>query len=157
MKKYARWSILGVAVVVAGMLLINPSRPGPADPGGTDLLATNSPPAEIVSMLKSACYDCHSDETKWPWYARVAPVSWWLVDHVNEGRAELTFSDWPHDDPRRAAKKWRSIASNVESAEMPLPSYTWGHPEARLTSDQRQAFVDWARAEANRLAPVSDE
>ena len=157
MKKFARWWILGIGVVVAGMLLINPARPAPATPDGTDLLSTNLPPAEIASILRNACYDCHSDETKWPWYARVAPTSWWLAKHVNEARSELTFSDWPHDDPRRAAKKWRSIANVVESGEMPLPSYTWGHPEARLSEEERRQFVEWARAEADRLSPVSDD
>ena len=101
-------------------------------------------------MLRGACYDCHSDETKWPWYNRVAPVSWWLADHVNDGRKELNFSDWPQD-PKRAARKWTAISDEVSSGSMPLRSYTWMHAGARLAAGEREQFAKWAEEEAERL------
>jgi hypothetical protein len=144
---------LGLTVVVA-MLLINPKRTNPPVAPGRDLLASNTPPAEIVTILRNACYDCHSHETKWPWYSRVAPVSWWVVDHVNHGREELNFSEWPHDDPKRAARRLRSMGDVVMEGEMPLSSYVKGHPEALLSDQQRDAFSRWAEAEADRMLAI---
>ncbi len=149
--------VLGIGVaVLAAMLLINPRLTNPAVAPGADFLASNTPPAEITAILRNACYDCHSHETKWPWYSHVAPVSWWLVDHVNKGREELNFSEWPHTDPRRAARRIRNMGETVLDGEMPLPNYDKAHPEARLTQAQRQAFSEWAEKEANRLRELAD-
>src|SRR5262245_38529008 len=125
------------------MVVLQFIHPIPLDPpvgSGRDLLSTNAPPAEIATILRGACYDCHSDQTRWPWYNRVAPVSWWLADHVNDGRKRLNFSDWPHDDPKKAAKKWSNSSDEVSSGEMPLKSYTWMHSAARLSAAQREQF-----------------
>lgn len=144
--------VLGVVLaLIAAMLLINPTLSNPAVEPGRDFLASNTPPAEINAILRGTCYDCHSHETRWPWYSHVAPISWWLVDHVELGREELNLSEWPHDDPRRAARYLSRMSEMVLDGEMPLPSYAKGHPEARLTEVQRQAFADWADGEADRL------
>src|SRR5262245_36851808 len=110
MKKLKRWLLIGGAATLASMLLINPRLTNPPLVAGRDAFASNAPPAEVAALFRGACYDCHSDETKWPWYSHVAPVSWWLVGHVNDGRKRLNFSQWPHDDPRRSAKKWGSVS-----------------------------------------------
>jgi hypothetical protein len=144
------------AAILAAMLLINPRRTNPAVVPGADFLASNTPPGEITAILRNACYDCHSHETKWPWYSRVAPVSWWVVDHVNKGREELNFSKWTHDDPKRAARRIRNMGETVLDGEMPLPGYDKAHSEARLTLAQRQAFSDWAENEADRLRDLAD-
>jgi hypothetical protein len=157
MKKRARWLLLGSTTILAGMLLINPPLKNPPLIPGKDVFATNAPPQEIVTLIHGACYDCHSDETKWPWYSHVAPVSWWLVGHVNDGRKRLDFSQWPHDDPRRAAKKWRRIGETVADGDMPLPGYDKMHPAARLTDAQRKQLSDWAEQEADRIRPTTEE
>ena len=156
MKRRWKWVLGGAAVLAAASLTINPSRTNPPRVAGHDLFATNAPPPEIAALIRGACYDCHSAETKWPWYSRVAPMSWWLADHVNEGRKHLNFSDWPHDDARRAARKWSRISEAVSSGSMPLPSYTWAHAEARFSAEQRDRFVKWAEAEADRLRPATE-
>ena len=157
MKKRARWLWAAAAIVILAALLINPALPEMRSDPGRGLLSTNPPPAEIVSMLRGACFDCHSTETRWPWYSHVAPMSWWLVDHVKEGRQRLNFSDWSHDDPRRAAKKWRLVADEVRSGDMPLHGYSWGHAEARLTAEQREQLAKWAEQEADRLGHLAQE
>lgn len=149
--KIRRILLIVAITVLAAMLLINPRLTNPPVPPGRDALASNTPPVEITAMLHNSCYDCHSHETKWPWYSHVAPVSWWLVEHVEDGRKKLNFSNWPHEDPKRAARKWRSISEAVADGDMPLPSYLKGHPEARLTDEQRKRFADWADAEADRV------
>src|SRR5947208_15753610 len=113
MKVRKKWIAGGAAALVAGMLLINPRLTNPPVQPGHDLLATNPPPAEVVSVLRGACYDCHSYETQWPWYSHVAPISWWLVGHVNDGRKRLNFSDWPHEDSKRAVRWYDRIGDSV--------------------------------------------
>jgi Haem-binding domain len=156
MKLRKKWLLSGAALVAAGMLLINPRLTNPPVEAGHDLLATNPPPAEIVSVLRGACYDCHSHETQWPWYSHVAPVSWWVAGHVNDGRKRLNFSNWPHDDSKRAVRWLDRISESVDSSEMPLPGYDRMHPAARLTRAQRDQLVQWAEQESARLGPKSD-
>src|SRR5262245_17833149 len=103
-------------------------------------------------MLQGACYDCHSDKTEWPWYNHIAPVSWWLADHVNDGRKRLNFSAWPHDDPSKAARKWSHVSDEVSGGTMPLSSYTWMHSAARLTAEERERFAKWLSRKPNDCA-----
>jgi hypothetical protein len=156
-KPALKWILGGAVAAFAGMQLANPSRINPPLVPGHDLGATNAPPPEIATLLRNACYDCHSRETRWPWYSGVAPVSWWVATHVRDGRERLDFSSWPHDDPERARKKMNRIREEVEYGNMPLPSYTWGHPEARLTAPQREQLIRWAEQEAERLKALSPE
>ncbi len=142
----------GVALLAAVIMQwTNPPHRNPPVQPGCDLLASNAPPAAVATLLKNACYNCHSDETVWPWYSSIAPVSWAVVGHVNDAREAMNFSHWPHDDPARARKRWRRIGEAVESGEMPLRSYTWIHPEARLTPPQRRQLAQWAKDASSRL------
>jgi hypothetical protein len=151
MKKKILWILAGLVAVFALMQLANPTRTNPPVTPGHDLLATNPPPPEIAARLRAACYDCHSRETRWPWYSRVAPVSWLVAGDVKDGRERLNFSEWPHDRPERAAKRLERISEEVGYRNMPPGKYTLLHPDARLTAAQRQALIDWADAEAARL------
>jgi hypothetical protein len=135
---------------VIALQFTNPSHQNPPIVLGHDVLASNSPPAEVAAMLKNACYNCHSFETKWPWYSYVAPFSWLLARDVKAARAALNFSDWPHDDSGRARKRWRHIAEEVQNGEMPLPNYARIHREARLDDRQRAELVKWAKAESEQ-------
>jgi hypothetical protein len=147
-KKRARWFrwIGGVAVLaLVVMQFFNPARTNPAVLPGHDMMATNTPPDDVAKLLKDACYNCHSSETVWPWYSRVMPVSWFVVGDVDEARGSMNFSEWPHDAPARVRKRWRHIADDVESREMPLRGYTWMHPESRLTDQQRARLVQWCK------------
>ena len=128
-------------VIFVGLQFTNPARTNP--PVVNDLAATNPPPAEITALLRAACYDCHSHETKWPLYSRTAPSSWLVVSDVNEGREHLNFSDWP-TDPDRVAKKMDRINEVLGYKEMPPKKYTLLHPEARLTEAQFKKLLDWS-------------
>jgi hypothetical protein len=155
MKNKLKWIIAGLAGAFALLQLANPPRTNPPVIPGHDLMATNPPPPAIAAMLHAACYDCHSDETKWPWYSRVAPVSMLVAGDVKGGRERMNFSDWPHDLPARAAKRLERISEEVGYKDMPPPKYTLLHPEARLTPAQRDQLINWADQEAARLKPVS--
>jgi hypothetical protein len=151
MKKKLKW-IFGVLVAVFALLqFTNPARTNPPLPPGGDISATNPPPPQIAALLRAACYDCHSDETRWPWYSHVAPVSWLVVSDVNDGRERLNFSDWPRALPERAAKRLERMSEELDYKEMPPAKYTALHPAARLTDAQRQELIQWADREAERL------
>jgi hypothetical protein len=106
-------------------------------------------------MLRTACYDCHSNETKWPWYSRVAPFSWLVAHDVNEGRQHLNLSDWPRQFPDRAGRRLDAIGEAVENGEMPMSKYTAIHADARLTKEDRQILTDWANAASDQLRPAA--
>lgn len=137
-------------VAVIALQFTNPSHQNPARVPGHDVLASNAPPPAMAAMLKNSCYNCHSFETEWPWYSYVAPFSWYVARDVDAARASLNFSDWPQDDPRRARKRWRRIADEVENGEMPLPKYTRIHRQARLNEQQRADLVKWAEAQSEQ-------
>lgn len=108
-------------------------------------LKETNPPEEVKLILKNTCYDCHSNNTKYPWYNNIAPVSYWLADHVKHGKGELNFSDWENYSNKRKDHKLEEVVEVIEENAMPLKEYTWTHAEARLTDEQRQAIVDWVK------------
>jgi hypothetical protein len=110
-------------------------------------------PEEISTILRSACYDCHSNTTRYPWYAEIQPAGWWLANHVREGKEELNFSDFTSLSVAVQYKKFEEIAELVEERAMPLPSYTWLglHPDAKLSDDQRLLVISWANEQMNAL------
>lgn len=99
-------------------------------------------PDEIMTMFKTSCYDCHSNEANWPWYSKVAPFSWIITEHVDDGRKWLNFSEWENYSEEEKKKKLKGIYRTVY-AVMPLNSYLWLHEEADLTKEQRKQIRDW--------------
>ncbi len=99
-----------------------------------------------LALLRSACYDCHSYETRYPWYADVQPIAMWMDHHVEEGRAELNFSLWHTYSEKRRRHKLEESIELVENREMPLTSYKLTHPEARLSDEERTLLADWFRS-----------
>ena len=136
-------------LVIVGFLLVAQLVPvARTNPPETSPLQI---PADVEPILQKACYDCHSNKTKWPWYSGIAPLSWWIVDHVNEGRRELNFSEWNAIPAEKRAKKFEEIAEEVEEGEMPLKTYTPAHPEAVLTPQEVATLVNWAKAQERSL------
>jgi hypothetical protein len=149
--KWLKWIFAALVVVFELLQFANPPRTNPPVEPGHDLMATNPPPPQIAALLHSACYDCHSYETRWPWYSHIAPVSRLVAGDVARGRERLNFSDWPQALPERAAKRLERISEEVDDQDMPPAKYTLLHPEARLTAGQREQLMHWADQEAARL------
>lgn len=101
-------------------------------------------PAAVDAVLRAACYDCHSNETKWPWYSYIAPISWQIAHHVEEGRRELNFSDWGSYRVEKQDSMMEEIMEVVDKGEMPPWDYKLGHPEARLDAAQIAALRAWS-------------
>jgi exonuclease VII small subunit len=116
-----------------------------------DIVNAYSVPADVASVLHKACYDCHSNNTNYPWYNNFQPVALWLDDHVREGKDELNFSEYGSFKTKRKLKKLKEIVKEVEEGEMPLDSYTWIHGEAKLTAAEKQLLIDWAKGLSTKI------
>jgi Haem-binding domain len=101
-------------------------------------------PADVQTILRRACYDCHSNETNWPWYSEIAPASLLMARDVKEGRREVNFSLWAKYDERRRTRKVKEIANEVDKGDMPPWYYVPLHPDAKLSAADRQLIITWA-------------
>ena len=108
-----------------------------------DFLQLTQAPPEIASIMTTSCYDCHSNQTKYPWYSQIAPVSWFLKKHINEGRKHVNFSTWTDYTTDKQISKKEKIIEEVEEMGMPIKSYTIIHADAKLTDASRQALISW--------------
>ena len=136
--RIAKWSIVGLVIALVAIQLVPINRTNP--PVETEVPAS----AEVRSVLRRACYDCHSNETRWPWYTRIAPASWLIAKDVSGGREELNFSTWDRlsaaDQAEAISKSWETVAEG----EMPPWFYLPLHREARLSADDRELLRAWA-------------
>jgi hypothetical protein len=137
--------IIGLLAILVLIQFIRVDKTNPPVDVQQDFITQTKPPVEIVSLLKTACYDCHSNETQYPWYFNVAPISWWAKDHVNDGRKHLNYSIWSTYKKERQVHKLDEMYGEVEEGGMPLSSYTFMHAGAKLTAEQKVALVDWFR------------
>ena len=112
----------------------------------SDIFSEYQASEEIQSLVKAACYDCHSLKTKYPWYSQIAPVSWWMKHHVDEGREHLNFSVWSKYSPKKADHKLEECIEEVQEGEMPLSSYTLTHGDAKLSTDQKNTLVNFFKS-----------
>ena len=122
----------------------------PVDRTNPPVTAEISAPTQVMTALRSSCYDCHSNETIWPWYSRLAPVSWMITDHVGDGREQFNFSTWEDLSEEDREDLRKEIWEEIEKGAMPLPSYLRMHPEARLSATYMEAVRRWAQGEAPR-------
>lgn len=139
-----------IAILIIGQFFpIDKTNP-PLTPE-KDLINTMNPPAAIAGFIKNACYACHSNEVKYPWYTSVFPVSRWIGGHIKNGRKKLNFSTWADYDTNKKIHKLEECVEAVETNWMPLKSFVFMHPEAKMSAEERQALVDWFKSEAKKL------
>lgn len=108
-----------------------------------DLIHLMNPPEKIANILKNSCYDCHSHQTVYPWYSQVAPFSWWITHHVEEGRRHFNFSKWNEMSEKKLEKFAEEAEYEINEGEMPLPEYTWTHSGAALSDEDKQIMMAW--------------
>ena len=111
----------------------------------TDFVLVNKVPSEIENQLMQSCYDCHSNNTVYPWYSKIQPAARFLEDHIKEGKAELNFNEWDNYSDRRKKSKLRSIIKQIESGEMPLDSYTLIHRDAIFSEKEKEAVLNYMK------------
>lgn len=144
MRRTVRSAAIALVVITTAIQFVRPARTNPlVDP--SHALAEMQPvPAHVTVVLDRACRDCHSNNTRWPWYSQVAPVSWWVIDHVNHGRSHFNYSDWARYPAADRARLLKNSCDLVREDSMPLPSYRWMHRRARLSKADVQAICELA-------------
>lgn len=159
MKKY--FTLNRIFQVVLGALIIIQffridKTVKPVNPQ-TDILALTQASTDISTIFKTSCYDCHSNQPTYPWYTNVAPISWWIKHHINEGSHHLNFSEWGTYSPKRKDHKFEECVEMIEEGEMPMTSYTLMHGDAKLTEAQKILLIDWFKAERTKLNYAPEE
>ena len=130
-------------VVFVGIQFIPSSRNQSDSVPETDFMLVNDVAENIQNKLQVSCYDCHSNNTQYPWYNKVQPVAWFLEDHIKEGKTELNFNEWDSLSTRRKTSKLRSIINQIENGEMPLDSYTLIHRDAKFSEAEAEEIINW--------------
>jgi hypothetical protein len=121
----------------------------------TDIAHVVNVPVNIHDLLKTSCYDCHSNNTNYPWYANTQPLGWWLANHIKEGRRELNFNEFGSYSLRRQLSKLKAIAESIKDGSMPLSSYTLIHQNAKLSENDKQAIIDWTEKVRDSLSKIN--
>jgi hypothetical protein len=148
--RVVKWIVIvGVGLFVL-IQFYRPARTNPAiDPAQT-IDAHTQMTQPVKDIIQRSCRDCHTNQTDWPWYTNVEPISWWIAGHVNEGRQLMNLSEWGKLDPNGQDRKLRQICDEVSDGAMPLPSYTPMHPLAKLSEQDKKILCDWTEAERAR-------
>ncbi|RYG37997.1 MAG: cytochrome C [Chitinophagaceae bacterium] len=147
MKKVLKWiAIVLLTAIVLVQFVPRPAKNESSEVGEAHISKVVEVSPEVSRILDVACMDCHSNNTKYPWYSRIQPVAWWLGDHIVEGKKELNFSEFGNYNAKRQQKKWKETAKQVRDKEMPLKSYTYTHPGARLSAEERELLISWAES-----------
>lgn len=153
MKKILKYVLLTLLVAMVVIQFINRPEKISEPVDENDMIQALQISGDMSSMLKSACYDCHSDQPRYPWYANVAPVSWRIGKHIEEGRDELNFSKWGTYSAKRRDHKLEEMIEEVEAGKMPQPNYVRMHKDAKLSEEQVEMLKSWVTAERARIAP----
>jgi len=144
-----RGALLGFFGLIVGIQLIRPARTNPAVNPSHTLEAVVLVPPKVESILQRACHDCHSDLTQWPWYSNVAPISWFVIDHVDSGRRHVNFSEWLKRDTKSPGEytreRFEAMCKQVQTGDMPLSSYLLLHRAARLSQADIETICQWTR------------
>jgi len=151
MKKFFKtigWIVLIVLVIIQ---FFHPAKNiTPGDQPNAIAKAFPVPP-DVKIILHKACMDCHSNNTRYPWYNNIQPVAWWLANHVNDGKKELNFDEYIIKRPRFQYRRMEQTIDLVKKEEMPLDSYTWMHKDAILTQEEKTKLFDWAQSVMDSL------
>jgi hypothetical protein len=143
--------LIALLVILVVLQFFQIDKTNPAIDESKDFLKTQNTPEEIASIIKTSCYDCHSNESNYPWYSNVQPAGWFLKDHIDEGRRELNFSTFTDYEVKRQDHKLEECIEYIEKDEMPLGSYTLVHREAALTEAQKNTLIEYFKSVRTKL------
>ena len=156
MRKFFKLASVALAVLFVAAQFVRPEvDAAPPDPSRS-LEARAELTPEVRALLARSCNDCHTGQTRWPWYSRVAPVSWYVADHVSHGRQHLDFSDWARYETEDVDGILHGICGEAKRGAMPLPSYLILHRDAALSPADVKTLCDWTTRERERIAKSRD-
>lgn len=148
--------VLGLFGLFVAAQFFRPELTNPPSDPAESIRNYKGIPPEVVSKMEAACFDCHSNETHWPWYSYVTPVNYLVAGDVNSGRKHMNLSEWGKYPPTRIHTLLDNIYDQVYNHDMPLPKYKWMHSAARLTDAEVKMICDWASGEEDRLDQAAD-
>ncbi len=151
MKRSFKTVLIVLLVILVIIQFFRPTKNKSTVLSTNDVTAGLIVPPNVEKILKLSCYDCHSNNTRYLWYANVQPVAWWLNHHIDEGKRELNFSEFKRYKIYRQHKKLEEIAEEVETGEMPLNSYTLIHRNANLDEQQKNMIISWSKSAIKQL------
>lgn len=143
MKKYLNFRNIALALLIVflAMQVFSVDKANPPVNENEEFFSVEEVPQDVAIMIKSACNDCHSHHTRYPWYSNIEPVSWWLRGHIDHGRGNLNFSKWSSYTENERIHKVEECIEVLEERRMPFKSYTWMHPEARLDDASYERLI----------------
>jgi hypothetical protein len=147
-----KWVVIILVVSFVLIQFIRPARTNPPINPSQSIEASLQLSPQAAAIFNRSCNDCHSNKTVWPWYTNVAPVSWFLANHVNDGRRAMNLSEWGGYDKDKQSRRLRGMCEQVQAGEMPLSTYTPLHPGSKLSGDDVKTICDWANAEHARIS-----
>jgi hypothetical protein len=148
-------TLLVLLIVVIGIQFIQPAPNNNGQVLETDITKIVEVPKNVQAILKSSCYDCHSNKTEYPWYSKIQPGGWWMASHIEKGKSELNFNEFGSYSKRRQQSKLKSIANTIEDETMPLSSYTLIHKDAKLNKENKKILMNWVTATRESLAAIN--
>lgn len=147
MKKFLKFFFIFLIVALVVIQFINrPDKTATTDITANDITKKLSIPSDVQAILKRSCYDCHSNQTVWPWYTNVAPVSWLVADDVVSGRKKMNLNDWGKLTQSKQEKKLADICDEITSDDMPLPKYLIIHKDAKLSQSDKDVLCNWTKS-----------
>jgi Haem-binding domain len=138
--------LLLLVVVLIIIQFIHPKRNKAKGEQVNYISKIHAVPEDVHSILAKACLDCHSNNTRYPWYCNFQPIDWWIADHVKDGKKELNLDEFTNRSLRFQYNKMKGVVEQVKKDEMPLNSYLWIHKDAKLTTDEKSKLLNWATA-----------
>jgi hypothetical protein len=147
------YGFLGLVVVAQ---LFRPQLTNPQSDAAVSVKNYKGISPQVAATIERACFDCHSNETRWPWYSYVTPINYLIASDVSRGRRHMNFSEWGNYSPGRVKSVLDNIYDQVYNHEMPLAQYKWMHPRARLTDAEVKMICDWSSGEEDRLDQLSE-
>ncbi len=155
MRKNLYRIILGILALFVVAQIFRPDLSNPHSDPALSIKSYPGVPPEVIAKMEVACFDCHSNDTRWPWYSHITPVNYLIASDINQGRRHVNFSEWNNYSPGRLKSILDNIYDQVYNHEMPLMSYQWMHPQSKLTAAELKMICDWASGEEDRLDQVS--
>ena len=135
------------------MQLYQPARNIPLEQDLTaDFTRVYNVPKNIEAIFRTSCYDCHSNNTNYPWYSNIQPVRFYMENHIKEGKEELNFNEFGYYSKRRQKSKWKAISKEIKTNDMPLTSYTLIHKSAMLSNSQKKEVLNWIQVISDSLS-----
>ena len=144
--------LLATGIVFIAIQFFQPAKNSNNQVSATDISKTLPVPDNVQAILKNACYDCHSNNTNYPWYAFIQPTAWVLSSHIAEAKGKLNFNEFGNYSSRRQISKLDGIANSIKDNIMPLSSYKLMHKNARLTQNEKELLIKWAQQSQDMLS-----